>query len=101
MAILCLFSPGSISGRKWLETDKGGDSQELTLLFNQVGFMKTGKIVALEVDHYSNAGNSLDLSHGVCGICPCFLGQLGGHRWAPSLLVHTGIGLGSCLLLLQ
>nr|XP_031540787.1 xanthine dehydrogenase/oxidase isoform X2 [Vicugna pacos] len=31
----------------------------------KVGFMKTGKIVALEVDHYSNAGNSLDLSHSV------------------------------------
>uniref|UniRef100_A0A8D1A3B2 Xanthine dehydrogenase/oxidase n=1 Tax=Sus scrofa TaxID=9823 RepID=A0A8D1A3B2_PIG len=31
----------------------------------KVGFMKTGKIVALEVDHYSNAGNSLDLSHGI------------------------------------
>lgn len=31
----------------------------------KVGFMKTGKIVALEVDHYSNAGNSQDLSHGI------------------------------------
>lgn len=31
----------------------------------KVGFMKTGRIVALEVDHYSNAGNTLDLSQNV------------------------------------
>ncbi|XP_011369071.1 xanthine dehydrogenase/oxidase [Pteropus vampyrus] len=31
----------------------------------KVGFMKTGKIVALEVDYYSNAGNTLDLSRSV------------------------------------
>lgn len=31
----------------------------------KVGFMKTGKIVALEVEHYSNAGNSLDLSQSI------------------------------------
>ncbi|XP_016074407.1 PREDICTED: xanthine dehydrogenase/oxidase [Miniopterus natalensis] len=31
----------------------------------KVGFMKTGKIVALEVEHYSNAGNTLDLSQGI------------------------------------
>ncbi|XP_061287995.1 xanthine dehydrogenase/oxidase isoform X2 [Bos javanicus] len=31
----------------------------------KVGFMKTGTIVALEVDHYSNAGNSRDLSHSI------------------------------------
>nr|XP_030713872.1 xanthine dehydrogenase/oxidase isoform X1 [Globicephala melas] len=31
----------------------------------KVGFMKTGKIVAVEVDHYSNAGNSQDLSLGI------------------------------------
>ncbi|KAM9069776.1 xanthine dehydrogenase/oxidase [Sarcophilus harrisii] len=31
----------------------------------QVGFMKTGKIVALEVEHYSNAGNTLDLSESI------------------------------------
>ncbi|XP_070430329.1 xanthine dehydrogenase/oxidase isoform X12 [Equus przewalskii] len=31
----------------------------------KVGFMKTGRIVALEVDHYSNAGNTLDLSEAV------------------------------------
>eukprot|EP00069_Balaena_mysticetus_P006586 bmy_05225T0 len=31
----------------------------------KVGFMKTGKIVALEVDHYSNVGNSQDLSLGI------------------------------------
>ncbi|XP_076991100.1 xanthine dehydrogenase/oxidase isoform X2 [Tamandua tetradactyla] len=31
----------------------------------KVGFMTTGKVVALEVDHYSNAGNSQDLSQGI------------------------------------
>ncbi|XP_036603994.1 xanthine dehydrogenase/oxidase isoform X1 [Trichosurus vulpecula] len=31
----------------------------------KVGFMKTGKIVALEVEHYSNAGNTLDLSGSI------------------------------------
>ncbi|XP_006910426.1 xanthine dehydrogenase/oxidase [Pteropus alecto] len=31
----------------------------------KVGFMKTGKIVALEVDYYSNAGNTVDLSRSV------------------------------------
>ncbi|XP_066863023.1 xanthine dehydrogenase/oxidase [Kogia breviceps] len=31
----------------------------------KVGFMKTGQIVALEVEHYSNAGNSQDLSLGI------------------------------------
>ncbi|KAM6220493.1 xanthine dehydrogenase/oxidase [Rhynchocyon petersi] len=31
----------------------------------KVGFMKTGKIVALEVDHYSNAGNTMDLSQSI------------------------------------
>ncbi|KAM9601481.1 xanthine dehydrogenase/oxidase [Trichechus inunguis] len=31
----------------------------------KVGFMKTGRIVALEVDHYSNAGNTLDLSQSI------------------------------------
>nr|WGH49440.1 xanthine dehydrogenase [Tupaia chinensis] len=31
----------------------------------KVGFMKTGKIVALEVDHFSNAGNTLDLSQSI------------------------------------
>uniref|UniRef100_A0A5F8GMS9 Xanthine dehydrogenase/oxidase n=1 Tax=Monodelphis domestica TaxID=13616 RepID=A0A5F8GMS9_MONDO len=31
----------------------------------KVGFMKTGKIVALEVEHYSNAGNTLDLSQSI------------------------------------
>ncbi|XP_008563570.1 PREDICTED: xanthine dehydrogenase/oxidase-like, partial [Galeopterus variegatus] len=28
----------------------------------KVGFMKTGNIVALEVNHFSNAGNTQDLS---------------------------------------
>ncbi|KAM4041887.1 xanthine dehydrogenase/oxidase [Anomaloglossus baeobatrachus] len=31
----------------------------------KVGFKKTGKITALEVSYYSNAGNSMDLSHGI------------------------------------
>uniref|UniRef100_H0WGC0 Xanthine dehydrogenase/oxidase n=1 Tax=Otolemur garnettii TaxID=30611 RepID=H0WGC0_OTOGA len=31
----------------------------------KVGFMKTGKVVALEVDHFSNAGNTLDLSQSI------------------------------------
>ncbi|XP_023475059.2 xanthine dehydrogenase/oxidase isoform X1 [Equus caballus] len=31
----------------------------------KVGFMKTGRIVALEVNHYSNAGNTLDFSEAV------------------------------------
>ncbi|XP_019522839.1 PREDICTED: xanthine dehydrogenase/oxidase [Hipposideros armiger] len=31
----------------------------------KVGFMKSGIIVALEVDHYSNAGNTMDLSQSV------------------------------------
>nr|KAF6329459.1 xanthine dehydrogenase [Pipistrellus kuhlii] len=33
----------------------------------KVGFMKTGKVVALEVEHYGNAGNSEDLSLRVVG----------------------------------
>ncbi|KAM6179213.1 xanthine dehydrogenase/oxidase [Erethizon dorsatum] len=31
----------------------------------KVGFMKNGEIVALEVDHFSNSGNSLDLSESI------------------------------------
>lgn len=31
--------------------------------------MKTGTVVALEVDHFSNAGNTLDLSQSVSGTC--------------------------------
>ncbi|XP_037384165.1 xanthine dehydrogenase/oxidase isoform X1 [Talpa occidentalis] len=31
----------------------------------KVGFMKTGKVVALEVEHYSNAGNTIDLSQSI------------------------------------
>ncbi|XP_012925612.1 xanthine dehydrogenase/oxidase isoform X4 [Heterocephalus glaber] len=31
----------------------------------KVGFMKNGKIVALEVDHFSNSGNTLDLSESI------------------------------------
>ena len=68
------FFPGSLSGRRWLETDKGRELLRAHSPFYQVGFMKTGKVVALEVDHYSNAGNSRDLSHSVCQTCPCILG---------------------------
>ncbi|XP_029794417.1 xanthine dehydrogenase/oxidase-like [Suricata suricatta] len=31
----------------------------------KVGFMKTGRVVALQVEHYSNAGNSMDLSQHI------------------------------------
>eukprot|EP00079_Xenopus_tropicalis_P035814 XP_017949585.1 PREDICTED: xanthine dehydrogenase/oxidase [Xenopus tropicalis] len=31
----------------------------------KVGFMKNGKITALDVSYYANAGNSVDLSHGI------------------------------------
>uniref|UniRef100_A0A8C9JMP0 Xanthine dehydrogenase n=1 Tax=Panthera tigris altaica TaxID=74533 RepID=A0A8C9JMP0_PANTA len=31
----------------------------------KVGFMKTGRVVALKVEHYSNAGNTLDLSQSI------------------------------------
>ena len=31
----------------------------------QVGFTKEGKIIALDIDLYNNAGNTLDLSHSV------------------------------------
>lgn len=32
---------------------------------SQVGFLSSGKVVALDVTYYSNAGNSLDLSMSV------------------------------------
>lgn len=35
------------------------------LLLLQVGFLNSGKVVALDVSYYSNAGNSLDLSLSV------------------------------------
>lgn len=41
----------------------------------QVGFMKTGIIVALEVNHYSNAGNTMDLSDGVSRPTFCIWGD--------------------------
>ena len=34
----------------------------------QVGFLNTGKVVALDVAYYSNAGNSVDLSLSVSTI---------------------------------
>ena len=62
--------------------------------------MKTGKIVALEVDHYSNVGNSQDLSLGVCRTCPCIRGDWEVTGVPHSLFAHAGIGLlNSCLLL--
>ena len=67
------FFPGSLSGRRWLETDKGRELLRAHSPFYQVGFMKTGTIVALEVDHYSNAGNSRDLSHSVFRPAPASL----------------------------
>lgn len=41
----------------------------------QVGFMKTGIIVALEVNHYSNAGNTMDLSGSVSRPTLCIWGD--------------------------
>lgn len=38
------------------------------LLFLQVGFLNSGKVVALDVSYYSNTGNSMDLSLSVCVI---------------------------------
>lgn len=35
------------------------------LLMLQVGFLNSGKVVALDVSYYSNVGNSLDLSLSV------------------------------------
>lgn len=49
----------------------------------QVGFMKTGRIVALEVDHFSNAGNSMDLSQGVSRTASC-TGVTGRSRACPT-----------------
>uniref|UniRef100_A0A2I3HYX1 Xanthine dehydrogenase/oxidase n=1 Tax=Nomascus leucogenys TaxID=61853 RepID=A0A2I3HYX1_NOMLE len=37
----------------------------------KVGFMKTGTVVALEVDHFSNVGNTQDLSQSVSRTCSC------------------------------
>ena len=37
----------------------------LLLLLLQVGYLSSGKVVALDVSYYSNAGNSMDLSLSV------------------------------------
>lgn len=63
-----------LQGAWWEEGGRGRPARGLLgnrSLSHQVGFMKTGKIVALEVEHYSNAGNSLDLSHGVSRASSC------------------------------
>uniref|UniRef100_A0A673TAA5 FAD-binding PCMH-type domain-containing protein n=1 Tax=Suricata suricatta TaxID=37032 RepID=A0A673TAA5_SURSU len=63
--------------------------------FRQVGFMKTGRVVALQVEHYSNAGNSMDLSQHVSRMHPCILGVVNGKSKAGP----TSIGLlTSCLI---
>lgn len=41
------------------------------LLLLQVGFLNSGKVVALDVSYYSNAGNSLDLSLSVSIVADC------------------------------
>lgn len=72
--LLFLFPPGSVSGREEVEIDRARGLLGNHSLFHQVGFMKTGKIVALEVEHYSNAGNSVDLSKGVSRASSCTSG---------------------------
>lgn len=43
--------------------------------------MKTGRVVALKVEHYSNAGNTLDLSQYVSRVRTCMRGVT-GRSWA-------------------
>lgn len=40
-------------------------SERCCVLWLQVGFLNSGKVVALDVSYYSNAGNSMDLSLSV------------------------------------
>lgn len=40
-------------------------SEWCCVLWLQVGFLNSGKVVALDVSYYSNAGNSMDLSLSV------------------------------------
>lgn len=54
--------------------------------------MKTGKVVALEVDYYSNAGNTVDLSRGVSRTHPLHASVTERFTWA-------GTSLHSYLLL--
>lgn len=74
--VWCLTLSVSSRKRGWGEVEIDGARGLLGnhSLSCQVGFMKTGKIVALEVEHYSNAGNSLDLSQGVSRASSCILG---------------------------
>jgi hypothetical protein len=51
--------------------------------------MKTGKIVALEVDHFSNAGNTQDLSQGVSRTLPCVGGVCMGDDWEVKHVPHS------------
>lgn len=62
--------------------------------------MKTGRVVALKVEHYSNAGNTLDLSQCVSRVRTCIWGS----DWEVMDGPHSPIGTGlltSCLGLLQ
>lgn len=68
---LALFPAGNAKGE--VIRHRGGACIE-KLFFHQVGFMKTGKVVALEVEHFSNAGNTQDLSQGVSRTLPQLLG---------------------------
>lgn len=62
--------------------------------------MKNGKVVALKVEHYSNAGNTMDLSQSVSARYPCILGVGGDWGVKGKPHGHPGMGLlSSCLLL--
>ena len=53
--------------------------------------MKTGRVVALKVEHYSNAGNTLDLSQSVSRVRPCL--WVGGD-WEVTGRPHSPTGIG-------
>lgn len=66
---------------------------------HQVGFMKDGKVVALKVEHYSNAGNTMDLSQSVSTGTPASWGWGGAWEVKGGPHSHPGSGLlSSCLL---
>lgn len=69
---------------------------------HQVGFMKNGKVVALKVEHYSNAGNTMDLSQSVSARYPCILGVgvgwgvTGGSRASPTATLAWASSVPAC-----
>lgn len=92
--------PGSISeGEEQRQREEG--PVEKSLLFYQVGFMKDGKIVALEVDHFSNCGNTRDLSESVSRTYTCTQEQRGVQGRAPQPGDLLDSCLDVCLLLFQ